>query len=97
MACPLGNSQSLESQSGLYSAIRNRLTTQSKPDLRYHTITFFLNNVLAVFGDGAGRRVELSRSSSLSQHREDTALDTLTQLQKKGKDGRPDNNPCALL
>ena len=35
MACPLGNSQSLESQSGLYSAIRNRLTTQSKPDLRY--------------------------------------------------------------
>ena len=27
--CPLGNSQSLKSQSGLYSAIRNRLTTQS--------------------------------------------------------------------
>ena len=35
ITCPLGNSQSLESQSGLYSAIRNCLTTQSKPDLRY--------------------------------------------------------------
>ena len=35
VACPLGNSQSLKSQSGLYSAIRNRLTTQSKPGLRY--------------------------------------------------------------
>ena len=35
MACPLGISQSLESQSRLYSAIRNRLTTQSKPDLLY--------------------------------------------------------------
>ena len=33
--CPLGNSQSLKSQSGLYSAIRNRLTTQSKLYLRY--------------------------------------------------------------
>ena len=33
--CSLGNSQSLKSQSDLYSAIRNRLTTQSKPDLRY--------------------------------------------------------------
>ena len=38
MACLLGNSQSLESQSGLYSAIRNRLTTQSKPGLRYYTL-----------------------------------------------------------
>ena len=36
--CPLGNSQALKSQSGLYSAIRNRLTTQSKPDLRYSVI-----------------------------------------------------------
>ena len=35
MACPHGNLQSLESQSGLYSTISNRLTTQSKPDLRY--------------------------------------------------------------
>ena len=35
VACPLGNSQSLESQSDLYSAIRNRLTTQSQPDLWY--------------------------------------------------------------
>ena len=34
--CPLGISQSLKLQSGLYSAIRNRLTTQSKPDLRYY-------------------------------------------------------------
>ena len=34
MACPLGNSQSLESQFGLYSAIRKRLNTQSKPDPR---------------------------------------------------------------
>ena len=33
--CPLGNSQPLKSQSRLYSAIRNSLTTQSKPDLRY--------------------------------------------------------------
>ena len=33
--CPLGNSQSLKSQSASYSAIRNRLTTQSKPDPRY--------------------------------------------------------------
>ena len=33
--CPLGNSQSLKSQSDLYSTIRNSLTTQSKPDLRY--------------------------------------------------------------
>ena len=33
--CPLGNSQSLKSQSRLYSAIRNSLTTLSKPVLRY--------------------------------------------------------------
>ena len=33
--CLLGNSQSLELQSGLYSAIRNRLATYSKPVLRY--------------------------------------------------------------
>ena len=38
--CPLGNSQSLISQSGSYSAIRNRLTTQSKPDLWYTRTQF---------------------------------------------------------
>ena len=38
--CPLGNSQSLKSKSRLYSAIRNSLTTQSKPDLRYGDISF---------------------------------------------------------
>ena len=38
VACPLSNSQSLESQSGLYSTIRNRLTTHSKPDVRYTII-----------------------------------------------------------
>ena len=32
VACPLGNSQLLELQSGLYSAICNRLTTHSKPE-----------------------------------------------------------------
>ena len=31
VACSLGSSQSLESQSELYNAIRNRLTTYSKP------------------------------------------------------------------
>ena len=35
VAFPFGNSQSLESQSGLYSTIRNRLTMHSKPDLWY--------------------------------------------------------------
>ena len=35
--CPLGNSQSLKSQFGLYSTIRNCLTTQSKPDLQYES------------------------------------------------------------
>ena len=35
VAFSFGYSQSLESQSGLYSTIRNRLTTHSKPDLRY--------------------------------------------------------------
>ena len=38
--CPLGNSQSLISQSGSYSTICNRLTTQSKPDLRYTRTQF---------------------------------------------------------
>ena len=42
--CPLGNSQSLKSQSGLYSAIRNRLTTQSKPDLQYTRTQFAQTN-----------------------------------------------------
>ena len=44
--CRLGNSQSLKSQSGLYSAIRNRLTTQSKPDLRYTRTQFVQTNGL---------------------------------------------------
>ena len=44
--CPLGNSKSLESQSGLCSAIRNRLTTQSKPDLRYTRTQFAQTNGL---------------------------------------------------
>ena len=45
VACPLGNLQSLKSQSGLYSAICNRLTTQSKPDIRipYYAIGFLDN------------------------------------------------------
>ena len=38
VACPLGNSQF-----GLYSAIRNRLTTQSKPDLRYNAYNLLFN------------------------------------------------------
>ena len=37
VAFSFGYSQSLESQSGLYSTIRNRLTTHSKPDLRYYS------------------------------------------------------------
>ena len=37
VACPLGNSQLLELQSGLYSAICNRLTMHSKPVLWYKT------------------------------------------------------------
>ena len=40
VAYPLGNSQSLESQSGLYRAIRNHLTMHSKLGLRYK-LTFF--------------------------------------------------------
>ena len=44
--CLLGNSQSLNTQSGLYSAIRNRLTTQSKPDLRYTRTQFAQTNGL---------------------------------------------------
>ena len=44
--CPLGNSQSLQSQSGLYSTIRNRLTTQSKPDPRYTHTQFAQTNGL---------------------------------------------------
>ena len=44
--CPLGNSQSLKSQSGLYSAICNRLTMQSKPDLRYTRTQFAQTNGL---------------------------------------------------
>ena len=34
VAFSFGNSQSLELQTGLYSTIRNRLTTHSKPNLR---------------------------------------------------------------
>ena len=50
MACPLGNSQSLESQFGLYSAIRNRVTMQSKPDLRYGiTIYKVMNWVVTLY------------------------------------------------
>ena len=44
--CPLGNSQSLKSQSGLYSAIRKRLTTQSKLDLWYTRTQFAQTNGL---------------------------------------------------
>ena len=33
VACPLSNLQSLQSQSGLFSIIRNRLDTYSKPNL----------------------------------------------------------------
>ena len=44
--CPFGNSQSLKSQSGLYSAILNRLTTQSKPDPRYTCTQFAQTNGL---------------------------------------------------
>ena len=45
VACPLGNSQSFESQSGLYTTIRNRLTTHSKPNLQYtiNQETFIIN------------------------------------------------------
>ena len=35
VACPFGNLQSLELQSGLCSGIHNRLTTHSKPSLQY--------------------------------------------------------------
>ena len=44
--CPLGNSQSLKSQSGMYSAIGNRLSTQSKPDLQYTRTQFVQRNGL---------------------------------------------------
>ena len=44
--CPLSNSQSLKSQSGLYSTIRNRLTTQSKPDIQYTRTQFAQTNGL---------------------------------------------------
>ena len=44
--CLLGNSQSLKSQSGLYSTIRNRLTTQSNPNLRYTRTQFAQTNGL---------------------------------------------------
>ena len=35
MACLLGSSQSLDSKSDLYGALRNRSPTHSKPGLRY--------------------------------------------------------------
>ena len=41
MVFPFGNSQPLESQSGLYSTIPNCLTTHSKPDLQYFTSLCF--------------------------------------------------------